>query len=331
MVLAGGPDLLLLDEPTAGMAPEETGNTAAVLRDLSRTEPDDPRRRARHGVRAQEIARRVTVPLHQGRVFADGTIDEVTARQDVRDIYLGRRVRWPRCSPPAICAPGYGAGDVLQGVSVEVGQGEIVAVLGRNGVEQEHADEGADRPARAARGQDRSEAAKTLPGRSADRRAKRGVGYVPQGREIFPHMTVADNLRMGRFTSARARRTTIRRSSMRFAAISPLFGSARRVQRGGTLSGGQQEMLSIAARAQRWRSAAFLLDEPSDGVQPSIVQGEIGEFLQILVRRGDRSECSSSNRTSKIDPGGGRAGLMSWTRVELSPRWTRRRSQTLRR
>jgi urea transport system ATP-binding protein len=89
MVLAGGPDLLLLDEPTAGMAPEETGKTAAVLRDLNRTgltilvvEHDM--------AFVREIARRVTV-LHQGRVFADGTIDEVTSRQDVRDIYLGRR------------------------------------------------------------------------------------------------------------------------------------------------------------------------------------------------------------------------------------------------
>jgi branched-chain amino acid transport system ATP-binding protein len=71
------------------MAPEETGNTAAVLRDLNRTgltilvvEHDM--------AFVRKIARRVTV-LHQGRVFADGTIDEVTARQDVRDIYLGRR------------------------------------------------------------------------------------------------------------------------------------------------------------------------------------------------------------------------------------------------
>ena len=89
MVLAGGPDLLLLDEPTAGMALEETGDTAAVLRDLNSTgltilvvEHDM--------AFVREIAHRVTV-LHQGRVFADGTIDEVTERQDVRDIYLGRR------------------------------------------------------------------------------------------------------------------------------------------------------------------------------------------------------------------------------------------------
>jgi branched-chain amino acid transport system ATP-binding protein len=88
MVLAGGPDLVLLDEPTAGMAAEETSNTARVLRDLNRTgltilvvEHDM--------AFVREVAQRVTV-LHQGRVFADGLIDELTVRQDVRDIYLGR-------------------------------------------------------------------------------------------------------------------------------------------------------------------------------------------------------------------------------------------------
>jgi branched-chain amino acid transport system ATP-binding protein len=88
MVLAGGPELLLLDEPTAGMAPEETSGTARMLHDLNRTgltilvvEHDM--------AFVREIAERVTV-LHQGRVFADGPIGEVTKRQDVRDIYLGR-------------------------------------------------------------------------------------------------------------------------------------------------------------------------------------------------------------------------------------------------
>ncbi|NJO37378.1 MAG: hypothetical protein HC871_06830 [Rhizobiales bacterium] len=88
MVLAGGPELLLLDEPTAGMSPEETSRTATVLRHLNDTGLAIIV--VEHDIAfVREVARRVTV-LHQGRVFANGALDAITARQDVRDIYLGR-------------------------------------------------------------------------------------------------------------------------------------------------------------------------------------------------------------------------------------------------
>jgi branched-chain amino acid transport system ATP-binding protein len=142
-----------------------------------------------------------------------------------------------------------------------------------------------------------------LTGESADRRAKRGVGYVPQGREIFPHMTVADNLRMGRFI--RSGKGDDKALLDEICGYFP-FVRQRMAQRGGTLSGGQQEMLSIA-RALNGDPRLFLLDEPSDGVQPSIVQ-EIGEFLQISG--GAATDRSAHRRTERrIDPGGGRAGL----------------------
>jgi branched-chain amino acid transport system ATP-binding protein len=88
MVLAGGPEVLLLDEPTAGMSPEETSQTARVLRHLNETGLTVVV--VEHDIAfVREVAERVTV-LHQGRVFADGTLGEITGRQDVRDIYLGR-------------------------------------------------------------------------------------------------------------------------------------------------------------------------------------------------------------------------------------------------
>jgi urea ABC transporter ATP-binding protein UrtE len=174
---------------------------------------------------------------------------------------------------------GYGAGDVLQGVSIEVNQGEIVAVLGRNGV-------GKSTLMKALIGLLPLRAGKVvlsredITGEPPNRRAKRGIGYVPQGREIFPHMTVADNLRMGRFI--RSGKGDDKALLERICSYFP-FLRHRMAQRGGTLSGGQQEMLSIA-RALNGDPRLFLLDEPSDGVQPSIVQ-EIGEFLQHLVAR----------------------------------------------
>jgi branched-chain amino acid transport system ATP-binding protein len=169
---------------------------------------------------------------------------------------------------------GYATGDVLQDVSVEVGPGEVVGVLGRNGVGKSTLMRTligllpARKGAIAYAGRDVTR----LP---AHRRAALGIGYVPQGRDVFPHMTVLDNLRMGQFVN-------------RAHAFSPKavygyfpFLEERARQRAGTLSGGQQEMLAIA-RALVCGPQLLLLDEPSDGVQPSIVH-EIGQFITRLV------------------------------------------------
>jgi urea ABC transporter ATP-binding protein UrtE len=172
---------------------------------------------------------------------------------------------------------GYGTGDVLQSVSIEVNPGEIVGVLGRNGM-------GKSTLMRTAIG--------LLPARggsvvfegvdvtreSADVRARRGIGYVPQGREIFPHLTVLENLQMGRLVNTERGQY----------ALDEVYGwfpflRERERQRGGTLSGGQQEMLAIG-RALVNGPSLLLLDEPSDGVQPSIVQ-QIGAFIVELVAR----------------------------------------------
>ena len=109
----------------------------------------------------------------------------------------------------------------------------------------------------------------------ANRRAALGIGYVPQGREVFAHMSVLDNLRMGQFIN-RAREFQPDEVYGYFP-----FLRDRSRQRAGTLSGGQQEMLAIA-RALVAGPDLLLLDEPSDGVQPSIVH-DIGNFIVRLV------------------------------------------------
>ena len=169
---------------------------------------------------------------------------------------------------------GYATGDVLQDVSVEVGVGEIVGVLGRNGV-------GKSTLMRAligllpARGGSIVYRGEDITRQPANRRATLGIGYVPQGREVFAHMSVLDNLRMGQFIN-RAREFAPDNVYGYFP-----FLRERSRQRAGTLSGGQQEMLAIA-RALVAGPDLLLLDEPSDGVQPSIVH-DIGNFIVRLV------------------------------------------------
>jgi urea ABC transporter ATP-binding protein UrtE len=169
---------------------------------------------------------------------------------------------------------GYATGDVLQDVSIEVGTREIVGVLGRNGV-------GKTTLMRALIGLLSVRSGSILyrggdiTRQPANRRAALDIGYVPQGREVFAHMSVLDNLRMGQFVN-RAREFQPDEVYSYFP-----FLRDRSRQRAGTLSGGQQEMLAIA-RALVAGPDLLLLDEPSDGVQPSIVH-DIGNFIVHLV------------------------------------------------
>jgi len=172
---------------------------------------------------------------------------------------------------------GYATGDVLQGVSVTVEAGEVVGVLGRNGVGKSTLMRSVIGLLPARSGSIRFKGEDVTNVRS-DRRARIGMGYVPQGREIFAKMSVYDNLRMGQFVNVAAGAFTVDEVYGWFP-----FLKERAKQRGGTLSGGQQEMLAIA-RALVGRPELLLLDEPSDGVQPSIIQ-EIGDFLLELVRQ----------------------------------------------
>lgn len=174
----------------------------------------------------------------------------------------------------------YGESRILTHLTLAAGEGQVVCVIGRNGV-------GKTTLLKTVMGlltprqgtivfKDRN--ITHLP---PDARARLGIGYAPQGREIFPSLTVWENLVLG----ARAKQPT--KDSLDyvlslFPALSQMFG-----KRGGDLSGGQQQQLAIA-RALISDPKLLLLDEPTEGIQPSIVQ-EIAAVLQRIKEEGRRS------------------------------------------
>lgn len=173
---------------------------------------------------------------------------------------------------------GYGRIVVLRAVSLTVGQPEIVAVLGRNGA-------GKTTLMKTLAGIVPTQsgsidfAGTRLAGLSADKRARLGIGYVPQGRGIFPKLSVRENILVGLYASS-SPLTLLDELLEEFPALKPKLDD-----RGGQLSGGQQQILALA-RALATRPKLLLLDEPSEGIQPSILE-EIADILNRLkARRG---------------------------------------------
>ena len=173
----------------------------------------------------------------------------------------------------------YGAAQALKSVSVTAEQGKVTCVLGRNGV-------GKTSLLKAIAGQQAVSAGSiTLAGenilsmRPYDR-ARKGIAYVPQGREIFPLLTVRENLETG--YACLDRKTSFVPDEV-FELFPVLKDMLRR--RGGDLSGGQQQQLAIG-RALVMRPKLLILDEPTEGIQPSIIK-DIGRAISFLRDRGD--------------------------------------------
>ncbi|MSP20691.1 MAG: urea ABC transporter ATP-binding subunit UrtE [Alphaproteobacteria bacterium] len=173
----------------------------------------------------------------------------------------------------------YGASQALRSVDMTAIKGGITCVLGRNGV-------GKTSLLRAIAGHLPIRNGKILwegkeiRGLAADERARRGIALVPQGREIFPLLTVEENLRTGFAAIPRALRTI---PDELFELFPVLRDMLRR--RGGDLSGGQQQQLAIA-RALVTRPRLLILDEPTEGIQPSIIK-DIERVIRLLGQRGD--------------------------------------------
>ncbi|MGI3450946.1 urea ABC transporter ATP-binding subunit UrtE [Citrobacter freundii] len=174
----------------------------------------------------------------------------------------------------------YGGSHILRGVSFEARIGEVTCLLGRNGV-------GKTTLLKCLMG--------LIPARSGSvlwqeknvtqwkphQRVRAGVAYVPQGRDIFPRLTVEENLLLGlsRFSAQEARCVPDE-----IYALFPVLQEMKH-RRGGDLSGGQQQQLAIG-RALASRPQLLILDEPTEGIQPSVIK-EIGQVISQLAHRGD--------------------------------------------
>ena len=169
----------------------------------------------------------------------------------------------------------YGSAQILNGVTLDVGEGEVVALLGRNGVGKTTLMKTAMGLVPATGGRV-SLRGRDISGMPTHGIARAGISYVPQGRGIFDKLTVEDNLKMGLRANPSASAGIPAFIFDRF----PILAERRR-QIAGTMSGGQKQQLAIS-RALCGDPKVLLLDEPSEGIQPNIVQ-DIGLFLRELV------------------------------------------------
>ena len=173
-----------------------------------------------------------------------------------------------------------GGSRILRGVSLDVSPGEVVCLMGRNGVGKTttlRAIMGV-RPIRAGDIQFDGRSIKRL---STEARARAGIGYVPQGRDIFPHLTVEENLQIG--LAVHGRRGAEAKALLdRVYSLFPVLKEMLN-RRGGDLSGGQQQQLAIA-RALAASPKLLILDEPTEGIQPSVIK-DIGRVLRLLADR----------------------------------------------
>jgi urea transport system ATP-binding protein len=170
---------------------------------------------------------------------------------------------------------------ILRGIDMIVKPNSVVALLGRNGV-------GKTSLLRSIMGQmPKTEGSITFEGQSieslrSDQRARMGLGYVPQGRDIFPNLTVQENLEVSMSISGAAGRDRLDEVYELFPVVKDMLA-----RKGGVLSGGQQQQLAIG-RAILTNPKLLILDEPTEGIQPSIID-QIEDAIHMLKKRGNLS------------------------------------------
>ena len=276
LALSARPRVLLLDEPLAGLAAAERERITALVRGLTEhmavllVEHDIDRVFA--------FADRITV-MNEGRVVVDGPCAEVREHPKVHEVYLGRG-RDVLFADAARAAPThggaavlrvagidtyYGKSHILHEVSLEVRAGEVVGLLGRNGAGKSSTLKSVMGLVAPARGRIEF-AGRELGGHTPEQIARHGIGLVPQGRRLFPNLTVAENLELGRLR--RRAGDGIRWEAERIFEFFPRIRE-RLGSKAETLSGGEQQMVAIA-RALSGNLKLLLLDEPFEGLAPAV-------------------------------------------------------------
>jgi branched-chain amino acid transport system ATP-binding protein len=285
LALATKPRVLLLDEPLAGLAAAERQRIGDIIKRIS---SDVPMLLVEHDIdRVFQIADAITV-MNEGQVLVDGTVEDARLSPRVQEIYIGSGAATVAAKPresavePAMLLTAshintfYGKSHVLVDVSFDVHQHEIVALLGRNGAGKSTLLKtltGISRPASGSITLDGHEIA----GRPSHEIARLGIGYVPQGRGLFAGMTVGQNLELGRLKreTGHGVRWNLDRIFEYFPRIRERIDTPADF-----LSGGEQQMVAVA-RALSGDVKVLLLDEPFEGLAPTIVEQLFESFDKL--------------------------------------------------
>ncbi len=285
VALTAKPRILLLDEPLAGLAAAERERIAGLIRRLA---AEMAVVLVEHDIdRVFAFADEITV-MSDGKVLVHGSAEAVRSDPEVQRVYLGAgRKALVRVTPKA-ATPGapvleiegintyYGKSHILHDVALEVREGEAVALLGRNGAGKSSTIKSimGIAPPRSGR---ISYQGQEIQGKAPEEIARLGIGLVPQGRRLFPNLTVDENLAMGGLR--RRRGAGVHWDRERIFEYFPRVRE-RLASKADVLSGGERQMVAIA-RALAGNVKLLLLDEPFEGLAPAVTE-EIFKTLDAL-------------------------------------------------
>ena len=285
------PQVLLLDEPLAGLPAAERERVSNLVTNIA---ANIPVLIVEHDIdRVLGFSHRVTV-MNQGEILMTGTPDQVRNDQRVQEIYTGTgavdathaiRAGAPVNTTQVLRVDGvnafYGKSHILHGTSLDVREGEIVALVGRNGAGKTTLLKTLTGLLPPASGTIEY-IGRNIVGLPAPDIARLGMGYVPQGRQLFAGMTVAENLALGRLARATDGKDSIVWSEDTIYEYFPRLKERMNVA-ADFLSGGEQQMLAVA-RALSGNVKLLLLDEPFEGLAPNIIKDLFKVFDKLRGR-----------------------------------------------